>query len=155
MEVTQEQLNLLNLIPFLLGQTTSHVNARVYLNGSQTLSSGNPVAFDTVSFINGITFNATASSLVIQTAGQYHVGGMITWQTAAAGKQASANIYLNASQHSTGYVSTDTTNQNSAYVSDILNLKQGDALTLVGTYTFASGVLDNASQYNYLFAYKI
>ena len=144
-------------LPFLevlrTGGTTA--SGRMYLSAGQTLSSGSPVALDTVSFASGLTADTANHKFIVQSSGTYFIVGIVTYASPQAAKQAIANIAVNGSTKSTVSAHTAGTNTVGVMVSDVLQLNSGDQITLVGQFNFTSGTLTSGSTSNYLSILKL
>jgi hypothetical protein len=156
MEVTQQQLDLIKTIPFLLGQQSSAslIYGRAYLAGSQSPATSTPtkVALDTKSFASGITCDLTNHRFTCITAGYYFVNGQVTYDSYVTGKNIVAEIYVNGTQMvyslGAGFNSTSLATQR---VSDLVHLNAGDYVELYTFHNFgSSALLEAGSIYNYL-----
>ena len=159
MEITQEQLNLINNIPFLMAQgqspgSSSVIYGRAYLAGAQSPATGTPtkVSLDTQSFASGITCDLTNHRFTALTAGYYFVNGMVGYDSYVTGKNVVAEIYLNGNQYAyslgAGFNSAALATQR---VSDLVHLNVGDYIELYTFHNFGSGaLLEAGTLYTYL-----
>lgn len=123
--------------------TPTSINARSYGSGVTTAVDGadTKLTLSTNSFANGVTWDATNSKFVIQTAGQYIIIAQVAYQNTVAGKVYRAGVALNGNTNYFVYSCSSSSGTSTLFttVSDIQTLSVGDTLEL---YTFHNSGVD-------------